>query len=228
MGRFLLRIELASQLPLLTRPSCAIGFRWVFELLLMGGFLSHHGIKLRDLVVKRKLKARSIGLQYVRITPAREGFLPRISRIARMGNPSFLIRVIREIRGSISLVAAGRGVVSLARSVGAKPLLLEKMNLLQSGDTGEFRLRGIAGITRFSSPPALPFLQDRVGNALAGFHIFLRPTDFGHDVRPGGLMAGGQQFNAPDGPAIAGDQQGLPPSQAGSRPPWFPGAIVLR
>ena len=35
-------------------------------------------------------------------------FLPRISRIARMGNPSFLIRAIREIRGLISSVAAGR------------------------------------------------------------------------------------------------------------------------
>jgi len=36
--------------------------------------------------------------------------LPRISRISRMEDPSFLIRAIREIRGCTSLVAAGRAV----------------------------------------------------------------------------------------------------------------------
>jgi hypothetical protein len=58
MGRFLLRIEFPGHLSCLTRPSGAIGFRWVFQLPFMGGFLSHHGIKLEDLVVKRKLKPR--------------------------------------------------------------------------------------------------------------------------------------------------------------------------
>jgi hypothetical protein len=40
-----------------------------------------------------------------RISNFRKDFLPRI---ARVGNPSFLIRAIRGIRGSIYLVAAGR------------------------------------------------------------------------------------------------------------------------
>jgi hypothetical protein len=35
-----------------------------------------------------------------------ERFLPRMARISRMENPSFLIRAIREIRGSISSLAA--------------------------------------------------------------------------------------------------------------------------
>lgn len=62
---------------------------------------------------------------------------------------------------------------------------------------------------RFSSPPALPFLQHRVGNTIAGFDTFLRAPDFGHDVRPAGLLGGGQGFDPPDGPAIAGDEQSL-------------------
>jgi hypothetical protein len=43
-----------------------------------------------------------------RITYSRKDVLPRISRISRIGNDQFPIRVIREIRGCISLVAVGR------------------------------------------------------------------------------------------------------------------------
>ena len=60
-----------------------------------------------------------------------------------------------------------------------------------------------------SSPPSLPFPQYRVWNTIAGFDTFLRAPDFGHDVRPAGLPGGGQWFNPPDSPAIAGDKQRL-------------------
>jgi uncharacterized protein YecE (DUF72 family) len=42
-----------------------------------------------------------------------------------------------------------------------------------------------------SSPPALPFLQNRVGNTIAGFDALLRAPDFGHEVRPAGWPGGG-------------------------------------
>jgi hypothetical protein len=104
------------------------------------------------------------------------------------------------------------------------------MNLSQSSGAGQFCLRGIASNERFGadmlgggnvdkipsadhrkspSPPALPFLQYRVRNTIAGFDPFLRAPDFGHDVRPGGLLGGGHGLNPPDGPAIAGDDQRL-------------------
>ena len=47
-------------------------------------------------------------LHSVRVGHSREDFLPRMARIARMGNSLSLIRVIRVIRGSIALVAAYR------------------------------------------------------------------------------------------------------------------------
>jgi hypothetical protein len=50
-------------------------------------------------------------LHSVRIAHFREDFLPRIARITRMGNSSSLIRVIRVIRGSTALVAAGRAAI---------------------------------------------------------------------------------------------------------------------
>jgi hypothetical protein len=39
------------------------------------------------------------------VPPLGEGFSPRMARMARMGNPPFLIRVIREIRGGIASFA---------------------------------------------------------------------------------------------------------------------------
>jgi hypothetical protein len=64
---------------------------------------------------------------------------------------------------------------------------------------------------KFSSPASLPFLQDRVWHTIAGFDAFLRAPDFSHDVAPVNWLGGGKRLNAPDGAAVAGNEQRLAP-----------------
>jgi hypothetical protein len=61
----------------------------------------------------------------------------------------------------------------------------------------------------FSPTTALPFLQNRVRNTVAGFNALLGLPDFGHDGIPAGLLGNVQRHNPSDGAAIAGYEQRL-------------------